>query len=330
MKDGIRRKLIEKAINVRSVVDGRSPARLLLTEGDDERVRSAAQKLHTLGVARVTLVSTEKGKFDAPFEAISVINPSTSQKITQYAEELYNLRKSKGLTLEEAQGLVKTPLGFGAMALRQKDFDAAVSGAVHTTADVFKMGAQILKTKPGVKSASSFFLMILSDGKVVTYADCGVIAYPNSEELSDIAISSADSHLKLTGEDPRVALLSFSTKGSAEHERVTLVRETLNLVQKKRPDLKVDGELQFDAAFLPDVAKRKAPDSSVAGNANVFIFPNLDAGNIAYKITERVGGAMALGPILQGLSRPWMDLSRGCSAEDIVLVSAIAILMGEA
>jgi len=207
--------------------------------------------------------------------------------------------------------------------------DAAVSGAVNTTPNVFRAGIKCLGTKEDMKTASSFFLMILPDGRALTYADCGLLPYPTAEELADITIISAANHQKLTQEIPRVAMLSFSTRGSAEHERVSHVQKAFELVKKRAPDLIVDGEIQFDAAFVPEVSARKAPGSPIKGDANVFIFPNLDAGNIAYKITERIGKARALGPLLQGLSKPWMDLSRGCSVDDIVLVSAIALLTGK-
>lgn len=328
MTAGIKKELIERATQVRSLKDGRAPARLLLTEGDDERVRRAAEKITTLGVARVTLLS-DSYQAVQPFESIKALPLSQNNFSTSFAEELFKLRQAKGLTKADAEKVVQSALGFGAMYLRSGEADAVVSGSIHTTADVFRTGVQIVRVKPGINTASSFFLMILADGRAVTFADCGVIPYPNKEQLCDIAISAAENHQKLTKLEPKVALLSFSTKGSAEHERVDFVKEVLSLIKTKAPQLAVDGELQFDAAFVPEVAKRKAPGSLVAGQANVFIFPNLDAGNIAYKIAERIGGATALGPIIQGLSKPWMDLSRGCSADDIVLVAAIAILMGE-
>ncbi len=255
--------------------------------------------------------------------SVPIIDPKRSEKNADYASELFNHRKTKGLTYENAKSLVESVMYYGAMMVRRGEAEGLVGGAVHTTADVLRSAIFCVGTAPGIQTVSSIFLMILPDNRVVTYGDCAVMPYPDPRQLADIAIASSESHRALTGEEPIVAMLSFSTKGSAKHDAVDKVTEALNIVKEKRPDLKIDGELQFDAAFVSSVGQRKAPGSSVAGKANVFIFPNLDAGNISYKITERIGHAKALGPIIQGLAKPINDLSRGCSAEDIANVTAI-------
>ena len=218
-------------------------------------------------------------------------------------------------------------LTLAAQQLKNGAVDVVVSGAVATTSAVIKTGLQHLDFAPGTSLISSTFLMVLPDGRTLTYADCGVVPYPDANKLSQIAVSSARTHKKLTGQNPLTAFLSFSTLGSAQHERVDVVRSALSMARAAAPELQFEGELQFDAAFVPEVAQRKAPASALAGRANVLIFPNLDAGNIAYKITERLGGAIAIGPILQGFSKPWLDLSRGCSAEDIALAAAVGVLL---
>ena len=235
--------------------------------------------------------------------------------------------RAKSLGIEAQTLLEGNVLQQAAKMLADGQVDAVVSGAVNTTADVLRAGLKNLERLAGVKTISSSFHLELRDGKRITYGDCGVVPYPNGQQLADIAIASAATHQKLTGETPQVALLSFSTLGSAKHEKIDLVREALALIRQQNPQLLVDGELQFDAAFVPAVAARKAPQSPVAGKANVFIFPNLDAGNIAYKITERIGGALAVGPILQGFSKPWMDLSRGCSATDVLMAGLVGLVL---
>jgi phosphate acetyltransferase len=225
--------------------------------------------------------------------------------------------------------MLNDPLYLAATMVATGVADAAVGGSLTTTGEVIRAAIHSIGLCEGNNTVSSTFLMALENKPPLTYADCGVVPYPDAEQLADIALESARTHQRLTGEEPKVAMLSFSTKGSSKHERTELVVEATKLIQQKVPELTIDGELQFDAAFVPHVAERKAPESPLKGQGNVFIFPNLDAGNIAYKITERLAGASATGPILQGLAKPMMDLSRGCTWQDIVNAACVAILMGE-
>ena len=263
---------------------------------------------------------------------VEVIDPVKSPDYDAYVADLMELRKKKGITEDKAREAIAQPLYFGAMMVRHDKADASVAGAVNTTGDVLRAAIQVLGLKKGINTVSSCFMMTLPkfrdvENKILMYGDCAVVPNPTSEQLASIAVSTAQTMKSLTGEDPRVALLSFSTKGSAQHDDVTKVLDALEILKRDFPDLKVDGELQLDAALIPEIGAKKAPGSEIAGNANVLIFPDLDAGNIGYKLTQRLGNATATGPVIQGLAKPANDLSRGCSAQDIVDVSAIALLM---
>ena len=310
---------------------------IVLCEGEDSRVVKAAADATKEGVAKIVLLGDENAikaaNPDIDLTGVEIVNPLTSDKLPAYNAKLCELRASKGMTQEQAAKLLQDGTYFGAMMLKMGDVDGLVSGACHSTANTLRPGLQIIKTAPGVSSVSSFNLMIAPergneycpDGLVV-FADCGLNPTYTSEGLSDCAIATANSAKAIVGIDPKVAMLSFSTKGSAKHDNVTLVAEATRIAKEKAPDLKLDGELQFDAAIVPSVAALKAPDSDVAGKANVFIFPELQAGNIGYKIAERLGGFMAVGPICQGFAKPLNDLSRGCKSEDIVAAVAITAL----
>lgn len=310
---------------------------IALAEGEDIRTLKAAEIVLNEGYAKVKLVGDPaKIKEICEKEGINigdtpVINPETSDKLSEYANTFYELRKHKGMTEEKALETMKDPSYYTVMMVKNGDADGMVSGACHSSADTIRPSLQILKTAPGTKLVSAFFLMCVPDCEygengTFVFSDCGLNMNPSAEDLSEIAISSAKSFKQLVGVEPKVAMLSFSTYGSAKDPLVDKVQEATKLTKEKAPDLCVDGEMQFDAAIVPEVGRAKAPASSVAGHANTLIFPDLNAGNIGYKIAQRLGKAEAFGPVLQGIAKPVNDLSRGCVAEDIAGVVAITAI----
>ena len=307
--------------------------RIALPEGEDPRTIRAAVWLAEHEIVRPVLIGKESAvRAEAEraglslSSAISIVDPERSERRQAYAQALFQKRKHKGLSYEEAGRMVADVLYFGDLMVDAGDADGCVAGAAHPSPDVVRAAIHVLGVAEGSALVSSFFLMVLPDGRPLTYADCGVNPDPSPEQLASIGIDAAQNHRFLTGQEPRVAFLSFSTKGSADHPDVDAVRQAVEIARQKRPDLALDGELQFDAAFDPGVAERKAPDSPVAGRANVFVFPDLGAGNIGYKITQRVGGTEAFGPVLQGLRLPANDLSRGADWEDIANVATITAI----
>ncbi len=311
--------------------------KIVLCEGEDKRVVKAAADATKEGIAKIVLLGNEAeikaANPEVDLTGVEIIDPLNAEKLPEYNAKLCELRASKGMTEEQAAKLLTDGTYFGAMMLKMGDVDGLVSGACHSTANTLRPGLQIIKTAKGVSSVSSFNLMICPpqgneycpDGLVV-FADCGLNPTYTSEGLADCAIATANSAKAIAGIDPKVAMLSFSTMGSAKHDNVAMVAEATRIAKEKAPELKLDGELQFDAAIVPSVAALKAPNSSVAGQANVFVFPDLQSGNIGYKIAERLGGFMAVGPICQGFAKPINDLSRGCKSEDIVAAVAITAL----
>ena len=306
---------------------------IVLPETEDRRTYEAAAQILKEGIAKIILVGSEeavkKGSEGLDLTGAVVVDPATSDRTQAYIDKLVELRQKKGMTPEQAKEiLLNQYLYYGVMMVKMGDADGMVSGACHSTADTLRPCLQILKTKPGTKLVSAFFLMVVpnceygADGTFI-FADSGLNQTPNPEELAAIAGSSADSFELLVEKEPIVAMLSHSTKGSAKHADVDKVVEATRLAKEQYPDLKLDGEFQLDAAIVPSVGASKAPGSDIAGKANVLIFPDLDAGNIGYKLTQRLAKAEAYGPITQGIAAPVNDLSRGCSAEDIVGVVAI-------
>ncbi len=306
---------------------------IVLPEGEEDRIIRAANILKTEALVNPILIGdphvilAKANALQVDLTGIELILPEKSEQFEDWSEKFYELRKHKGVTPEQANEILKNSLFYGAFMIRENMADGAVAGSINTTGDVLRAAIQVVGLAENVSVVSSSFIMALQDGKIITFADCAVIPNPDADQLCSIAASSARTHEMLVEETPHVAMLSFSTKGSASHEDADKVIEATNLVKERFPNLSVDGELQFDAAYLKSVADKKAPDSPVAGRANVFIFPNLDAGNIGYKLTQRLAGADAIGPIIQGLKKPYNDLSRGCSVEDVVNVACICAIL---
>ena len=316
--------------------------RIVLPESSDLRVLKAADYIARENIADVILVGSleeieflcKANEIDLDFERITVENPLISDKRDFYINSLFELRKNKGLSMIEAMELINDNTYFATMMVKVGDADGMVSGAIHATADTLRPALQIIKAAEGIQSVSSFFLMDIpncsleSNGRYI-FSDCGLIENPNVSQLADIAIAGAESYRKFIGEEPKVALLSYSTYGSAKGEAVDKIKNTLELLKETKVDFDVDGELQLDAAVISEIAAVKAPNSTVAGHANVLIFPNIEAGNIGYKLVQRFAGATAIGPLTQGLAKPVNDLSRGCSIEEIIGAVAATCLQVE-
>ena len=307
---------------------------VILTESEDKRVLKAAQKVKEEGFAKIILIGNEDDsnklakENNIDISGIQIINPETSEKFEEYANAFYELRKAKGMTIEKARETLKDNMYFGTMMVKLGDADGLVSGACHSTANTLRPALQILKTAPGTKLVSAFFLMVVPDCEygengIFIFGDSGLVENPTPDELSEIAISSSKSFEQLTGKQSKVAMLSYSTYGSAHSELTEKVIEGTKLLKEKVPDLICDGELQLDAAIIPEIAASKAPGSPLKGEANTLIFPNLDAGNIGYKLVQRLAKAEAFGPLCQGIARPVNNLSRGGNSYDIVGVVAI-------
>ena len=313
---------------------------IVLPESNDIRVLKATQQILKEEFADIILIGNREQinklakENNLDISKAKIVDPKTSNKFSSYANSFYELRKAKGMTLDKAKEMMKDNVYFGMMMVKQGDGDGLVSGACHSTADTLRPALQILKTAPGTKLVSAFFLMVVpnceyGENGAFVFGDCGLNEYPDPEALSEIAISSAKSFEQLVGKEPKVAMLSYSSYGSAHSPLTDKVVEATKLLKEKMPELIADGELQLDAAIIPEIAASKAPGSPLKGEANTLIFPDLDAGNIGYKLVQRFAKAEAYGPLCQGIARPVNDLSRGCSAEDIVGVVAITALQAQ-
>ncbi|MBP3464139.1 MAG: phosphate acetyltransferase [Clostridia bacterium] len=313
---------------------------IVLPEAEDIRVLEAASKVGNEGFAKIMLIGnkekTEKlaQENNIDISRATLVDPETSEKFEEYSQAFYELRKAKGMTEEEARKIVKEPIYFGTMMVKQGDADGLVSGAAHSTANTLRPALQILKTAPGTKLVSAFFIMDVpnceyGENGIFIFADSGLNENPNSDQLAEIAASSAKSFEQLVGKESKVGMLSYSTYGSAKSELTDKVIEATKILKERYPKIKADGELQLDAAIVPSVANSKAPNSEVAGQCNTLVFPDLNAGNIGYKLVQRLAKAEAYGPLCQGIAKPVNDLSRGCSSDDIVGVVAITALQAQ-
>lgn len=312
---------------------------IVLAEGEEPRIIKAAAQITKEKIAKIILLgnpSIIKGKCpEVDLNGVSIIDPNTSELTAKYCDILYNARKSKGMTEEQAQTLVKNVLYFGVLMIKAGDADGMVAGAINATGDVLRPALQIIKMPANISSVSSCFIMVMpescayGENGIMVFGDCAVNIAPDASQLAATAIASADTAKKIAGIDPKIAMLSFSTKGSAKHELVDKVTEATRLAKELAPSLAIDGELQADAALVEAVGQLKSPGSQVAGKANVLIFPDLGAGNIGYKLVQRLANADAIGPIIQGLAKPVNDLSRGCSVQDVVDVCAITVMQCE-